>query len=156
MRIKRVLCPVDFSSCSNRALEHARRFAESHDATLVVAHATPLRGYSMATNRVSSQPDSRLETMLIPDISKPIHRVHLVGFAGEAIVDFADESEVDMIIMGTHGYSGFTRFLMGSVADYVLRHASCPVVVIRDPSRDQTTSDEGLVEELPEPCYGTS
>ena len=156
MRIKRVLCPVDFSSCSNLALEHARKFAESHDATLVVAHATPLRGYSMATNCISSRPDPRLETMSIPDVSKPIHRVHLVGFAGEAIVDFADESDVDMIIMGTHGYSGFTRFLMGSVADYVLRHASCPVVVIRDPSRMQAKSSGALVEELPEPSYGAS
>ena len=53
------------------------------------------------------------------------------GEAGEAIVAAADAENADLIVVGSHGRSGVSRFLIGSVSDYVVRHAHCPVMVIR-------------------------
>jgi nucleotide-binding universal stress UspA family protein len=53
------------------------------------------------------------------------------GVAGEGIVAAADSENVDLIVVGSHGRSGVTRFLIGSVSDYVVRHAHCPVMVVR-------------------------
>ncbi|MGA3057669.1 MAG: universal stress protein [Candidatus Limnocylindrales bacterium] len=53
------------------------------------------------------------------------------GVAGEAIVAAADAENVDLIVVGSHGRSGVSRFLIGSVSDYVVRHAHCPVMVVR-------------------------
>jgi nucleotide-binding universal stress UspA family protein len=80
--------------------------------------------------------------MQVADINVSLERVHLVGIEGEAIVKFATEAECDLIVMGTHGYGGFTKLLIGSVADYVLRHAKCPVFVIKDKNREQQSSTQ--------------
>jgi nucleotide-binding universal stress UspA family protein len=53
------------------------------------------------------------------------------GDAGEAIVAAADAECADLIVVGSHGRSGVTRFLIGSVSDFVVRHAHCPVMVVR-------------------------
>jgi nucleotide-binding universal stress UspA family protein len=53
------------------------------------------------------------------------------GAAGEAIVAAADSESADLIVVGSHGRSGVSRFLIGSVSDYVVRHAHCPVMVVR-------------------------
>ncbi|MGZ6267498.1 MAG: universal stress protein, partial [Candidatus Limnocylindrales bacterium] len=53
------------------------------------------------------------------------------GEAGDAIVAAADAENADLIVVGSHGRSGVSRFLIGSVSDYVVRHAHCPVMVVR-------------------------
>ena len=153
MNLKKVLCPVDFSPCSNIAFHHAAELARSSNAKLVIAHVSPppptyVSGYSGFGAMVPYQPepDPRLEQLDVADTSIDLERVHLIGIEGEAIVKFAEETGCDLIVLGTHGYGGFTRILLGSVADYVLRHAKCTVFVVKDKKRErQTTATDSAV-----------
>ena len=148
MKTKRILCPVDFSPCSHTAFEHARELARASNATLVLLHVMPppptyvsgYAGYGWLPP-YNPEPDERLEALEVANDGLKVERVHLVGIEGETIVRFADQTDCDLIVMGTHGYGGFTRFLLGSVADYVIRHAKCPVSVVKDQHRE--SEDEG-------------
>ncbi|MEM8680224.1 MAG: universal stress protein [Planctomycetota bacterium] len=154
MNSKRILCPVDFSPCSQTAFEHAVELARASDATLVLLHVMPppptyvsgYAGYGWLPP-YNPKPDTRLEAMEIPGPELKVERVHLVGIEGETIVRYANQSECDLIIMGTHGYGGFTRFLLGSVADYVIRHAKCPVSVVKDNHRESDVTVESAGQE---------
>lgn len=144
MNISKVLCPVDFSPCSDVAFKHAAELARSSQATLVVAHVTAPPptyisghpGYG-AIPPYEPAPDVRLDRLEVEGDGVRLERVHLVGIEGESIVKYAEQTNCDLIVMGTHGYSGFTRLLLGSVADFVLRHAKCPVFVVKDKHREQ-------------------
>jgi nucleotide-binding universal stress UspA family protein len=148
MKAKKILCPVDFSPCSNVAFKHAVELARCSGAMLVLAHvAAPpptyisgFAGYG-ALPPYDPEPDARLEKLESPDARVKVERVHLVGIEGEAVVKYAEQAGCDMIVMGTHGYGGITKFLLGSVAEYVMRHAKCPVVMIKDKSREQQSTD---------------
>ncbi len=57
---------------------------------------------------------------------------HIIeGKAGPEIISYADDRDMDMIVMGTHGYTGLHRLVLGSVAEYVVRHAACPVLTVK-------------------------
>ncbi|MEM7311813.1 MAG: universal stress protein [Planctomycetota bacterium] len=137
MKNKRILCPVDFSACSNVAFRHAVDLAVAQDATLLLVHVTlpppefvsGFAGYGPMPP-YHPEPDSRLEEL--KDSRVEIKYTHLVGLEGETIVKFAEQKDCSLIVMGTHGYGAVHRLLFGSVADFVLRHAKCPVVVIKD------------------------
>ncbi len=139
MKAKKILSPVDFSPCSSFAFQHAVELARANNATLVIAHVSAppptyisgFAGYG-AMPPYQPEPDPRLEAMHSPDGHLRLERVHLVGLEGESIVKYAETTGCDLIVMGTHGYGGLTRFMLGSVADYVIRHAKCPVVVVKD------------------------
>lgn len=141
---KKILCPVDFSPCSKISLDHAAELARVNKASLVLVHVTPpppayvsgFAGYGPMTP-YHPEPDARLEQLSIADTSVSVSRVHLVGIEGEAIVKYAQRSGCDLIVMGSHGHGAFTRFVVGSVADYVLRHAKCATYVIRDAVRER-------------------
>lgn len=135
---KRILCPVDFSPCSNVAFRQAVDLAVAQKATLFLVHVSAppptyvssVAGYAAPIPPYHPEPDSRLEEM--KDIRVNIEYAHLVGIEGETIVKFAEQKGCDSIVMGTHGYRGMERMLFGSVADFVLRHAKCPVIVVKD------------------------
>ena len=139
MKTKKILCPIDFSPCSAAALEHASELAVANDCPLVLAHviAPPptfvsgIAGYGPLPP-YQPEPDGRLEATEVACNPENVERVHLIGLEGETIVDFADQNGCDLIVMGTHGYGGVAKFFMGSVADFVLRHANSKVIVVRD------------------------
>ena len=138
MKAKRILCPVDFSPCSEVALEHAMALAKSWQARLVLAHVdepppTFVVGYGgyASLPAYKAKADPRLEEIQV-DPQVDVRRVHLVGTPGEVIVEHAIDEDCDLIVMGTHGRGGFSQLLFGSVAAFVLRHAKCPVIVLRD------------------------
>jgi len=68
--------------------------------------------------------------------------IFLEGKPGPCIVDFAEKSELDLLIMGTHGYRGFNRLMLGSIAEYVLRHAHCPVLTVKPPKDSQEEEEK--------------
>lgn len=70
------------------------------------------------------------------------------GHPAEEILRFADENEVDLILMTTHGRSGIKRWALGSVADKVLRSSTVPVLLVRSGTPERTTDDEGLVRKI--------
>jgi len=148
-RLKKILVPVDYSDCSRVAMEYALFLAERFDAEIEVLHVAeipegeehtvvkPDTGEEQLLSELIMQQAVKAETeFLAPfvrDATIPIERSLLKGRPGKVIVEAATDRGADLIVMGTHGRSGFQRLIMGSVTERVLRSAPCPVVVVRHP-----------------------
>ena len=132
--IKRILCPVDFSVVSERALVHAAAFATWHRAaltTLFVASATDADGPGGKTN--PGQFDEQKLCAFFPAAAGASAAVRPRVTRGSVVTEIlrvAAEMPADLIIMGTHGTSGFKRLVLGSVTEKVLRSSLCPVVTV--------------------------
>jgi len=81
--------------------------------------------------------DHKLHQVAVPGSQVKVEHRLVEGFAAEAILQAAEESKADMIVMGTHGRTGFNRLLMGSVAEEVLRKAACPVLTVKAPATEE-------------------
>jgi universal stress protein A len=141
---KHILVPTDFSAPAGAALNYAKTLAEAVGASLHVLHVMddPLPGIKMP-DHVCSIPAIRkqlereasedLATVLTPE-EKTKFRAELTSEWGNPyakILEFTREHGIDLIVMGTHGRGAFLHALMGSVAERVVRHASCPVLTVR-------------------------
>ncbi len=152
IEFKRILCPIDFSDSSTRALAHAAALAQWYDAELTVLHVVPTFepmqvGADLALPVQFVNPVSREEVLrqmrLLLENAGVSPDAHLVGQAGDpstAIVDQALTTKADLIVVGTHGHRGFKRLLLGSVAETVLHGAPCPVLTVSTHT-DAATSD---------------
>jgi nucleotide-binding universal stress UspA family protein len=136
---KTIVFPTDFSTASDAALEHAAVLAKSTGASLLIVHVEepPLAYGGGELYYGLPEPDSErilkmLEEVKPKDASVPFtHRLTMGDPAGE-IVRIAEDEGAEMIVLGTHGRTGVTRLLMGSVAEAVVRRAPCPVLVYRE------------------------
>lgn len=141
-----ILCPVDFSQGSRTALEEALLLAEAFDAKIVLLHVWQLPAAAMVDTALLPVDLQRLDRevdraaheqmkQLVDSLSESARaRVtkHVVpGDPASTILDRAASDSCDLIVMGTHGRRGPSRFLMGSVAERVVRHAPCPVLTVR-------------------------
>lgn len=139
--MKRVLMPVDFSPRDAAAAHYVLQLRRKFDFETILVHVVPPPDYEaavleaggpilqqlMETRRKLAQ--ERLDATCVKELAGvPIERVLLEGFPSERIVEFAAEREVDMIVLPTHGYGPFRRFLLGSVTMKVLHDAKCPVL----------------------------
>lgn len=132
---QRILCPIDFSETSDKALRYAERMAGTVGAEVVVLHAFELPAsydYPGQTRPIDPALRQRLETLL--PASPQVHFRHVLhaGVPGDVICWLAQDQKCDLIVMGTHGRTGLKHLLLGSVAEHVLRHARCPVLVVRN------------------------
>lgn len=136
---KTIVFPTDFSTASDAALEHAAALAMSMNATLLIVHVEepPLAYGGGELYYGIPEPDSDRILKMLDDV-KPknaavpfAHRLTMGDPAGE-IVRIAADEKAEMIVLGTHGRTGVTRLLMGSVAEAVVRRAPCPVLVYRE------------------------
>jgi universal stress protein A len=152
----RILCPVDFSETSTKALLFAQRLARETGAELILLHAfdSPA-SYDAAGQREPAHPEEKslLEQIvpMYPEI--PVRRALHAGPAGAVICWLAEDQQCDLIVMGTHGRTGLRHLLLGSVAEYVLRHAHCPVTTVRDVPAKETPLNEPRVVPLPPPQW---
>jgi len=136
IRIEKILYPTDFSSFSNQAYFHAVALAETHGASLTIMFVyTP-----DAARQEEGDPETnklywrkQLEQIHPLDSSIPVEHVFLEGDPASEIVRYAREARINLIVMGTHGRTGVDRLLMGSVAEKVMRDASCSVLVVKLP-----------------------
>ena len=137
-----VLFPTDFSTASDAALSHAEALAKQSGAELLIIHVEepPLAyGGGELYYGLPEPTSDRIQKMLAdvrpkdPGV-KFKHRLMMGDPAGE-IVRIAGEENVDSIVLGTHGRTGLSRLLMGSVAEGVVRRAPCPVLVYRESAR---------------------
>ena len=136
--IQTILHPTDFSSHSRCAFQLACSLAKDHGARLIVLHvvAPPV---AYGEGMVSMEPEDweRLQVMLHelrpPDPQVRVEHRLADGDPARQILGTAQESKCDLIVMGTHGRTGLTRLLMGSVAEQVVRKAGCPVLTIKTP-----------------------
>jgi nucleotide-binding universal stress UspA family protein len=141
----RILCPVDFSDASRHALDHAVAVAQWYDVPIVGLHVfnpayAPIGGIGLpqdgGTVFASPGASSRLRIQLDAAFAAPVAagvKVETVieeGSPAEQILQGTDRHRADLIVMGTHGVSGFERLLLGSVTEKVVRKARCPVLTV--------------------------
>jgi nucleotide-binding universal stress UspA family protein len=144
MAFHKILCPVDFSPGSRAALALAAELARESNATLVIAHVleptrwTVAGAYSLAPEVIDDL--VRSEEKLLAEWreqarqlgAKEVVSQALTGAAWDRIVQTTrDDAAIDLVVMGTHGRTGLGHVLLGSVAEKVVRHAACPVLVAR-------------------------
>ncbi|MDD5493585.1 MAG: universal stress protein [Dehalococcoidia bacterium] len=147
--IKNILCPTDFSEPSFEALKAADELAAHFSATLHIINTVPLVpiveapiGVESASFNVSSyqqeleaQSERSIKGLIEQRITKGVKVVTevLIGNAAGEIMRYAAEKNIDLIVIATHGLSGWRRFISGSVTEQTVRQASCPVLTIRKP-----------------------
>jgi nucleotide-binding universal stress UspA family protein len=140
---KRILCPVDFSEFSHRALERAVRLADWFDAEVVALHVVPLLtppGPGLpyfpvplqATKEQDAQAERDLKDLMAPFLEERVTIETRVrrGDVWREIMAEAEGLPADLVVMGTHGRSGFEHLLLGSVTEKVVRRATCPVLTV--------------------------
>jgi len=147
MRIRRILYPTDFSATATQALKHALFLAEQFEAELHMLHAIilhesdprdPDRHFpepSEILNQLFEIADSEMAEIVRKNEAKTFSLVEakVRGYsAGEVILRYTDEHDIDLVVMGTHGRRGPARLFLGSVAEEVVRHAPCPVLTLRE------------------------
>jgi universal stress protein A len=141
---KKILCPVDFSEVSNAALRLAASVAKDCEAGLVLIHVVePIVAPADFTfgPMTSGEVEDRLverSSTAVAELAKTLNlppskistRVER-GRASSEIVRVAHEEKADLLVMGTHGYTGMAHVLLGSTAERVIRKAPCPVLTLR-------------------------
>jgi nucleotide-binding universal stress UspA family protein/quercetin dioxygenase-like cupin family protein len=141
--IQTILHPTDFSQNSRHAFQSACALARDNRATLIILHVmlpsvSPVLGQRLADPSRSAESQGSTAALPWPQPSDPKftieHRV-AEGDAAEEILRLGASLKCDMIVMGTHGRTGLGRLLVGSVAEEVLRKATCPVLVVKAPAR---------------------
>jgi nucleotide-binding universal stress UspA family protein len=141
MHARKVVFPTDLSPASKHALQWATSLARDGGGMLIIIHVEePPMAYGGGELYYGvHEPDREHLRRALAEI-KPtdpaVNCTHklLVGDPAEAIVQTAEEERADLIVMGTHGRTGLTRLLMGSVAEAVVRKAKCPVLTVKQPS----------------------
>lgn len=136
---KKVLAPIDFSPSTPMALETAIELVDSRtdiDAITVIPALDHIYGGMLG--RGTQTDGSRLEERqkyierYLGEHDFDIVRAHaILGDPGTTIIKYAEENAVDLIVIPSHGYHGVDRLVLGSTAERVLRHAECPVLILR-------------------------
>ncbi len=145
----KILVPVDFSECAQAGLDFAIAFARTWQAELILVHAVHVQPIITPEHMAAYErtpPLGVVERAARMAMRKLVRRVDFgevayktaiqVGHPAQQICQVAEDYGVDLIISSTHGHSGFTHVLIGSVAEHVVRHAYCPVLVV--PARGKT------------------
>jgi nucleotide-binding universal stress UspA family protein len=136
MRIHSILVPIDLSDCSLDALEIAETLARQNQAeVLLLCVEEAIIPYDekeeTLLDPLSLEDHGRLAHIRPRDRHIEFQRFVKFGHPSEAILEFAKEHEIDLIVMGTHGRTGINRVLPGSVASAIMQAAPCPVLAMR-------------------------
>jgi universal stress protein A len=157
MTTHKILCPLDFSPSSQDALRLAIRLAREQHAELVVMHVwyVPMTGLGdfplprRIAERIVQETTQSLDAAVQEAQAAGVTTVtqQLVqGVPGWMIVDAVNKDPaIGLVVVGTHGRTGLARVLVGSVAEYIVRHAPCAVVVARH-DREDRTADQRATE----------
>lgn len=148
MHVQKILFATDFSHTGDAALSLATTLAKENGATLLIAHAIePTEAYSGGEfyYGIPEPSGEELERMLREvkpiDSDVPVEYRLVTGTPSKAIVELAENEEVDMIVLGTHGRTGLSHVLMGSVAEQIVRRAKCPVLTYKSPAKQTDLVD---------------
>jgi nucleotide-binding universal stress UspA family protein len=142
---KKILCPVDFSEGSRSALRTAAQLAAQHGGELVLVHVwtppiiamageAPLPGDALQKMYEDAERDLAAAASTAGALGVKTVGTHVLeGAAWPMIVETArNDRAIDLVVMGTHGRTGLSHVLLGSVAEQVVRHARCAVLIVRD------------------------
>ena len=136
---KSILSPTDFSEPSAAALNYARQLAQVFDSALHVLHVVPnlaadAYGYPSADLTATWEQNARAQlAQLLPEEDRARVQGQIATRVGNPVLEilrYADELHADLIVMGTHGRGPIEHLFMGSVAERIVRKASCPVLTV--------------------------
>ncbi len=161
MNLKKILCPTDFSDSSDFALEFASSLAAETGSLLQIIHvgnesSAYLAGYgdfgtvADLVDREMREHRALLEQVRPSRAKVNFEHRYLSGSPGNEILAFAERENVDLIVLGSHGRTGLTRLLLGSVAEAVVRRAKCPVLTVKQPITEDFQA--GGDQEHSQPC----
>jgi nucleotide-binding universal stress UspA family protein len=147
MIIQRILLPTDFSDYNDAALRLASSLAAESGATLHVVHVFDAQALSAAMGEAgylyASAWQEDLETAkqnlshVVPTVAGvACQKECLTGSPVPEILNYAETHDIDLIVMASHGRSGLSRLLMGSIAEGVMRKACCPVLIVKQPAAE--------------------
>lgn len=142
--IRRILLPTDFSEPSKEAAQYAMALCDQFKAELHLFHVVPqvmsyadsTMSWAMTATETQAQLEAAEECLLKNVIdagwlqSHKVIRKSVLGFAIDEILEYAKEQEIDLIVIGTHGYRWLAHALIGSVAEKLVRLANCPVLTV--------------------------
>jgi len=141
---KRILCPTDFSEPACTAIKAAGEVAQQFDAELILIHVvgtvpvletpTGLAGFDVAAyqQELADSAEKALQERLTKRVPEGVNARKAIvhGDPAHEIVKFSKDEGVDLIVLSTHGESGWRHRIFGSVTDQVVRHAMCPCLTI--------------------------
>lgn len=148
INIKNILCPIDYSIYSEKALTYAIELAEKYRAKLYLIHVLDIRIYDIHepdlynVNIVDQETFDKLRERLFRCVSEetkgkvPVEAVVVQGVPFVEIIKASKDYVIDLIVLGTHGRTGLSHAIMGSVAEKVVRKAPCPVLTVKNPEHD--------------------
>ena len=145
-KIHVILCPVDFSDASRKAVQYAKEFAAGMGASIHILNVVEPRpmAVDITLNYVPLEED--LEKAAAEDLQVILQELIQAGLKAECSVEFGNPSDVilekaadldvNLVIMGSHGKKGLSRLIMGSVAETVVRKANCPVLIVKSEEKE--------------------
>ena len=143
-----ILAPVDFSDLSRHALGMADRIAVERDAGLTVLHVHPIVQTAFMDLTYTEPPERLAESMIqlesrlaqwTAELKTPQDKIDACVIIGNPVEQIAEQSkEHGLLVISTHGRTGFSHFLMGSVAERVVRVARCAVLVVKRDTQEQS------------------
>lgn len=152
MNTKNILFATDFSESSEAAQRYASLLAAESGAMLHIVHVADdspayIAGYTgfgyvpELPDQVAQENEKRL-AQIKPTSNGVRHQHHyLTGVAEQEILAFAEKENIDLIVIGSHGRTGLSRLLLGSVAEAVARRAKCPVLTVKQPQAEQAEAE---------------
>ncbi|WP_049987960.1 universal stress protein [Halobellus rufus] len=141
IEVGRILVPIDGSDGASAALDHAISVADATDAEILLLAVVNPYGMSSVTER--TEVEAELEDVVtdaaarVQDAGVAVSTAIEAGFPHEEILNAVEDHSIDLIAMGTHGRSGFERFVIGSVAEKIVRLSPVPVLTVRTKARGE-------------------
>jgi universal stress protein A len=139
----KIVCPVDFSEFTDEIIEYGVSIAKKFDSELYLLHVIPNLNYftpyeSFLTPENLVTMERSIEKEIDKDFQKTIKKIDMpvkqavkTGVTFVEILDYIKTEKIDLVVMGTHGRSGFEHILLGSVAEKIIRRSPCPVLTVR-------------------------
>lgn len=150
MNAKRILFPTDFSEHNQAALKYASALAAESGALLYIVHVDELADLNAALGEAGYYYAQTMDCPTRRAIRERLTQVRptatgvtfehrcLTGSPVAELLAFAEQEKVDLIVMASHGRTGFSRLVMGSVAEAIVRRAKCPVLIVKQPVVGET------------------
>jgi len=142
----RILVPTDGSQQADRAFEQALDLAETYDAEIHLLYVVDVSALAAEFDAVTvidqleeagSKITDRLRERAAEDGVERVETAVVEGVPHRTILDYADENDADLVVMGTHGRTGIDRYLLGSVTEKVVRLSDAPVLTVRGGEEDE-------------------
>ena len=145
-KIHTILCPVDFSDASKKAIRYAKEFASNMGASVYLLNVIEPRpmAVDVSLNYVPFEADMEKAAkedleVIVQEFQRVALRAEygvVIGNPADSILENIDMFNVNLVIMGSHGKKGLSRLIMGSVAETVVRKANCPVLIVKSEEKE--------------------